>query len=187
MIPRQALVPVARLGARLPVLINRRWPGFRNAKSFLLRRLRRDQMVVHGHLVHNDATDSLRLGLGEEHEAAIVRYLDHCLAPGDLVVDGGAHIGYHSLHMARAVGSNGRVLAFEPDPANFALLERNLAAIFTVGADGPSDPGYIFLFNGETAGLTSGHTLVVATAIFDDNACMAQELRGPRLECYIIR
>ena len=41
-------------------------------------------------------------------------------------VDVGAHIGYFSTLAARRVGTGGTVVAFEPDPHNFALLTRNL-------------------------------------------------------------
>lgn len=128
MIPRRALVPVARLGARLPVMVDRRWPVLRWVKRFLLNRLRQDKVEIDGHTLRLDATDSLRLGLGEVHEPEISDNMARLLRPGDLVVDGGAHIGYHSLGMARLVGPHGRVLAFEPDPTNFELLEHNLAA-----------------------------------------------------------
>jgi len=127
MMLRRALVPLARLGARLPVVVNRRWPVLRSAKSFLLNRLHRDHVEVDGHTFRLDATDSLRLGLGELHEPEISDALKQLLHPGDLAVDGGAHIGYHSLHMARLVGPRGQVLAFEPDPVNFRLLEHNIA------------------------------------------------------------
>jgi len=46
--------------------------------------------------------------------------------PGDVVLDLGAHIGYCTLLLARLVGPSGRVVAFEPDPANFELLRRNV-------------------------------------------------------------
>jgi FkbM family methyltransferase len=46
--------------------------------------------------------------------------------PGDTVLDIGAHIGYHALALARLVGDNGKVIALEPDPVNFSLLEKNI-------------------------------------------------------------
>ncbi|HJZ90599.1 MAG TPA: FkbM family methyltransferase [Gemmataceae bacterium] len=48
--------------------------------------------------------------------------------PGDFTLDLGAHVGYYTLLLARRVGPHGRVLAFEPDAANFALLSENVAA-----------------------------------------------------------
>ena len=46
---------------------------------------------------------------------------------GMTVLDLGAHIGYYTLMAARLVGTEGTVFAFEPDPKNFSLLERNVA------------------------------------------------------------
>lgn len=123
-----ALRAVARLAARLPVGVDRRWPGLRSLKRMLLDRLRREVVVRDGLTVHLDRTDSLRLGMGDEHEPHVSRFLSAVLRPGDRVVDGGAHIGYLSLQMARSVGPSGAVHAFEPDPVNFRLLERNVAA-----------------------------------------------------------
>ncbi len=48
------------------------------------------------------------------------------LKPGDVYVDVGANIGYYTLLAAQRVGPKGKVIAYEPDPDNFALLERNL-------------------------------------------------------------
>lgn len=52
--------------------------------------------------------------------------LQHCTA-GSIAIDAGAHIGLYSVLMARAVGPPGRVLAFEPAPATYAMLCRTLA------------------------------------------------------------
>jgi FkbM family methyltransferase len=46
--------------------------------------------------------------------------------PGNVIYDLGANIGYVSLLFARATGSSGRVLAFEPLPANQQRLQKNL-------------------------------------------------------------
>jgi FkbM family methyltransferase len=44
---------------------------------------------------------------------------------GDVVVDVGANIGLYALALAKRVGTEGRVHAFEPDPANFRALDRH--------------------------------------------------------------
>jgi FkbM family methyltransferase len=51
----------------------------------------------------------------------------YLLSPGDVVVDGGAHVGYLSLLAARCVGATGRVHAFEPVRATNAALAANVA------------------------------------------------------------
>jgi FkbM family methyltransferase len=48
------------------------------------------------------------------------------LRPGDVVVDAGANVGYYTILASKLVGPTGRVYAFEPDPAAFAVLERNV-------------------------------------------------------------
>jgi FkbM family methyltransferase len=47
------------------------------------------------------------------------------IGPRDVVVDIGAQIGAFSVFAAQAA-SQGRVISFEPAPANFALLKRNI-------------------------------------------------------------
>jgi FkbM family methyltransferase len=48
------------------------------------------------------------------------------VSPGTLVLDIGANIGAHTLHLAHLVGPNGRVLAFEPTDYAFRKFSRNL-------------------------------------------------------------
>jgi FkbM family methyltransferase len=47
-------------------------------------------------------------------------------SPGDIVFDVGAHCGVSSFEFSRRVGPSGHVFAMEPDPINFALLQRNI-------------------------------------------------------------
>jgi FkbM family methyltransferase len=48
------------------------------------------------------------------------------LKRGDTVVDIGAHVGTFAVKAAHAIGNEGRVIAIEPEPNNFALLLRNI-------------------------------------------------------------
>jgi FkbM family methyltransferase len=54
------------------------------------------------------------------------RVLSKLLVPGTTFVDVGAHIGLLTLAGARAVGASGKVLAIEPVPLCFELLQRSL-------------------------------------------------------------
>ncbi len=45
---------------------------------------------------------------------------------GDIVFDVGAHYGYYTLLASKIAGDKGRVLAFEPSPANLARLYRHV-------------------------------------------------------------
>jgi len=48
------------------------------------------------------------------------------LDPGERAIDAGANIGYMTSIMAARVGSHGQVLAFEPHPELFSILEGNI-------------------------------------------------------------
>lgn len=63
------------------------------------------------------------LGGGYERETAAL--LRRIVRPGMTVVDIGAHIGYFTRLLSKAVGPQGRVFAFEPEPENFSLLRKN--------------------------------------------------------------
>lgn len=65
---------------------------------------------------------ALYLGL---YERTTERRLAEFARPGMTVVDVGANIGAHTLPLARAVGSGGRVIAVEPTAAAFERLCRN--------------------------------------------------------------
>lgn len=62
-----------------------------------------------------------------EPVATIDQYLDFAqLAEGQTVVDLGAYAGLSSILFRQELGKSGRVVALEPDPANFACASRNL-------------------------------------------------------------
>jgi FkbM family methyltransferase len=56
---------------------------------------------------------------------AAVDQLRHFLRPGDVAIDIGAHTGDTAIPVALAVGPSGLVLALEPNPYVFPVLERN--------------------------------------------------------------
>lgn len=62
------------------------------------------------------------------YEQAVHDLIAALLPKGGVFWDVGAHAGYSSLVAARAVGSEGRVHAFEPLPENVNRLERTFAA-----------------------------------------------------------
>jgi len=45
---------------------------------------------------------------------------------GDIIVDIGANIGYYTVLFADKVGKSGKVIAIEPDPINFEILQKNI-------------------------------------------------------------
>lgn len=62
-----------------------------------------------------------------EHEftEALVDHLSRFIHKGDLAIDIGAHSGDTALPMAAAAGPKGMVMAFEPNPVVFEILQVN--------------------------------------------------------------
>lgn len=60
------------------------------------------------------------------YETHVVDYLKRTLRPGMTCVDVGANVGYFTLLMARQVGRQGRVIAFEPSRRTCQSLRDNI-------------------------------------------------------------
>lgn len=61
-------------------------------------------------------------------ERGVSRACYRLIRSGNIALDIGANMGAHTLHMAVAVGSTGRVIAVEPTSYPLARLKNNLAA-----------------------------------------------------------
>lgn len=73
-----------------------------------------------------DPLDCLQLTKNGYYELLITEIEKTLIKKGDIVLNIGACIGYHSLIMSKLVGDNGKVYAFEPEPRNMDLLIRNI-------------------------------------------------------------
>ena len=95
-------------------------------------------------------------------EPALARFMAQILCPGDIFIDGGAHIGEFTLRAAKLVGPNGKVLSVEASPDTYRLLQHNVSlnglsnVIALQGAVGGSDgEGIFYLGAGEECGSSS--------------------------------
>lgn len=61
-------------------------------------------------------------------EAYLLGFVDRFIRSGDVVWDIGANMGMFTLPAAHAVGRDGRVISFEPDPFNQLLLHQSRTA-----------------------------------------------------------
>ena len=82
---------------------------------------------------------------------------------GDIVIDGGAFIGNHTVKLSQLVGDSGKVYAFEADPVTFKVLEKNIhlnncknVILFNKGIGDKN--GYINITNKEGRKNTRGGT-----------------------------
>lgn len=71
------------------------------------------------------AGTTMIFAVGTQYERELT-YLHRFVAPGMVVVDGGANCGIYTVLAARLVGSSGRVLSFEPGAEAFSVLKKNI-------------------------------------------------------------
>jgi FkbM family methyltransferase len=62
----------------------------------------------------------------EKYEPYLTELMLSKIKSGDVVLDIGANIGYDTVLFADKVGKEGRVIAIEPDPVNFEILQKNI-------------------------------------------------------------
>jgi FkbM family methyltransferase len=76
-----------------------------------------------------DVNDPLQRGIADRgmYEPEVSWIYPYLLSPGDVVVDGGAHVGYLTLLASRCVGPRGSVHSFEPIAATHTQLAANVA------------------------------------------------------------
>lgn len=119
----------------LPELFFHRTPQFKGKDRLAQRWIRAQRGRIVTKSLPGGARVTLDLGIPYEASVWLERYerrelavLQALLSPGDVFVDGGANVGVWSLVAASKVGETGRVHAFEPNPAVFSKLARNIHA-----------------------------------------------------------
>jgi len=60
-------------------------------------------------------------------EPVLTTWIRGRLAPGDTFIDVGANVGYYSLLTSQLVGNSGKVVAIEPAPQTFSVLQENIS------------------------------------------------------------
>ncbi len=118
-----------------------------------------------------------------EWQSGVWTALNSRLAPGAVMFDVGAHIGYFSLKGAARVGRMGRVISFEPNPQTLLELRSNVAAsgvenIVTVEPIAASDRDQPLTLYASTGVNTGGSSLSKENAGAFDEAPKGYSVRG---------
>jgi FkbM family methyltransferase len=97
-------------------------------------------------------------------EPEVSKVIEQTLRPGDVFVDVGANVGYHTLLGSHLVGSQGSVIALEALPATFALLERNLVLnaarnVRAVNVAVSGEPGEVSIYGYNAVNIGAASTL----------------------------
>lgn len=81
---------------------------------------------INGYKMYLDKEDVGKISVFGEYELFETEVVKKQIKKGMTVLNIGAYIGYYTLLASRLVGEKGKVFAFEPDPANFKLLKKNI-------------------------------------------------------------
>lgn len=90
----------------------------------------------------------------DHDQNALPIILEH-IKEGDVVIDAGAFIGDHTIAYTKAVGINGSVIAFEPNPIAFQCLVHNCPSVYAFNYGLNSRAGSSFLQINENVGASS--------------------------------
>lgn len=80
-----------------------------------------------GGLIYADPSKAIGRGIANTgiYDLGVSELVVRLAAPGATIIDAGANVGYVTQLAALCVGTRGRVLAFEPNPALFQTLKLN--------------------------------------------------------------
>ena len=88
--------------------------------------LKTEFSIIQGSKMYLDPGDSLDLSINGVYGELDTKIIRDNIKEGDIVIDIGANIGYFTLIFAQLAGTTGKVFAFEPEPKNFELLQKNV-------------------------------------------------------------
>ncbi|MGH7463025.1 MAG: FkbM family methyltransferase, partial [Longimicrobiales bacterium] len=105
-----------------------------------------------------------RSQLGQHYDVPVADFLRPRVRPGQVCFDVGANVGAWVLQFAHWVGSSGRVIAFEPNPASLSVLRAHVdmsgfadRVTFLQAAAGASNEAAIFHAAGTDGMSRIGH------------------------------
>ncbi len=115
----------------LPAVKGGRWLKWKLAQYYVRKRRLPVVADVLGFRMRLDPSqylDRILLFSPEEYDPGELAFLRRNLKAGDVFLDLGAHLGWYSLNLAKALGPSGRVLAVEADPDTYDWLAAHVRA-----------------------------------------------------------
>ena len=107
-------------------LLGKRLYRFRIIKlihDYIVTLLPKENFEINGFKFNNNSGNLLLTEISNSEE---ISFCNKQIQKNMNVIDIGANIGYYTVHLSNLVGPNGTVFAFEPDPLNFSILEKNI-------------------------------------------------------------
>lgn len=92
-------------------------------QGILIKDINNNMMLLDGH----DDTVSMLIYKNGVWEPHINEVINNVMREGDRALVVGAHIGFHTVNIAKLVGDDGEVFAFEPNPRTLKFLNANIA------------------------------------------------------------
>jgi FkbM family methyltransferase len=104
-------------------------PLVKKVHSSILQSTVPEFITIYGYKMFLDQSDdTTSYSLMLDFETNEKKILSKYISEGDVVVDVGACLGYYTLFFRSLVGKTGKVIAFEPDPRYFTLLQKTINA-----------------------------------------------------------
>lgn len=100
-------------------------PLYRSAMDTQSMQVMHLEEPLKGHKMYLNPRWDLRYVYGV-YEPLLTKTITQVVQPGWVCLDVGANAGYMALLMAKCCGTGGHVIAFEPLPANYEILKRNV-------------------------------------------------------------
>ena len=93
---------------------------------FFTSQLSNEFIEYEGSKLYLDKKDDHFFSTNPEQIIPEMQVLKKLIKQNDILIDVGANIGFYTLNFEKLIGENGKIFAFEPEPDNFKLLEKNI-------------------------------------------------------------
>lgn len=139
---------------------------------------------LRGRWWHPAAGGKLLRVLNGSYEPEQSALFDALIEPGATVFDVGAHVGYYTMLSSQLAGERGHVIAFEPNPRNFAFLQRHVAMnrlanvrVEELAVSDTNGTAHFEFGTGSGTGHLAGDGALTVRTVRLDDYCGANDLR----------